>query len=98
MEEIKNGVKAFYAKTQADWRQWLAENHEKEVSVWLIIYKKDASANSLPHSNAVDEALCYKKDLPDAYVHIIEGAHMVLETNFEEVLNLINNFLSSNQR
>lgn len=59
MEEIKNGVKAFYAKTQADWRQWLAENHEKEVSVWLIIYKKDASANSLPHSNAVDEALCY---------------------------------------
>jgi pimeloyl-ACP methyl ester carboxylesterase len=47
---------------------------------------------------SVDEALCYKKDLPDAYVHIIEGAHMVLETNFEEVLNLINNFLSSNQR
>jgi uncharacterized protein YdeI (YjbR/CyaY-like superfamily) len=59
MEESKNGVSAFYAKTQADWRQWLAENHEKEVSVWLIIYKKDASADSLPHANAVDEALCY---------------------------------------
>jgi uncharacterized protein YdeI (YjbR/CyaY-like superfamily) len=59
MEESKNGVQAFYAKTQADWRRWLAENHEKEVSVWLIIYKKDASADSLPHANAVDEALCY---------------------------------------
>ncbi|NMN37649.1 uncharacterized protein YdeI (YjbR/CyaY-like superfamily) [Pedobacter sp. SG918] len=59
MEEMKNGVKAFYAETQADWRQWLAENHEKEVSVWLIIYKKDASKGSLPHANAVDEALCY---------------------------------------
>jgi uncharacterized protein YdeI (YjbR/CyaY-like superfamily) len=59
MEESKNGVSAFYAQTQADWRQWLAENHEKEVSVWLIIYKKDASADSLPHANAVDEALCY---------------------------------------
>ena len=47
---------------------------------------------------SVDEALCYKKDLPVAYVHIIDGAHMVLETNFEEVLNLINNFLSTNQR
>jgi len=59
MEESKNGVKVFYAKTQAGWRQWLAENHDKEVSVWLVIYKKDASADSLPHSNAVDEALCF---------------------------------------
>jgi len=59
MEESKNGVQAFYAKTQADWRQWLAENHEKEASVWLIIYKKEASASSLPHANAVDEALCF---------------------------------------
>ena len=47
---------------------------------------------------SVDEALCYKKDLPGAFVHIIDGAHMVLETNFEEVLNLINNFLSTNPR
>ncbi|WP_316848476.1 YdeI/OmpD-associated family protein [Pedobacter psychrodurus] len=59
MEESKNGVQAFYAKTQADWRQWLAENHKKEASVWLIIYKKDATASSLPHANAVDEALCF---------------------------------------
>jgi uncharacterized protein YdeI (YjbR/CyaY-like superfamily) len=59
MTESKNGVKAFYAKTQADWRHWLDKNHEKEASVWLIIYKKNASADTLPHSNAVDEALCY---------------------------------------
>jgi hypothetical protein len=31
MEESKNGVQAFYAKTQADWRRWLAENHEKAL-------------------------------------------------------------------
>ncbi|QNN40406.1 YdeI/OmpD-associated family protein [Pedobacter roseus] len=59
MEESKNGISAFYAKTQAHWRQWLEKNHEKEISVWLIIYKKDASASSLPHANAVDEALCF---------------------------------------
>ena len=46
----------------------------------------------------VDEALCYKKDLPGAHVHIIDGGHMVLETNFDEVLNLIDNFLCLNQR
>lgn len=45
----------------------------------------------------VDEAFCYKKDLPRAQTHIIDGGHMVLETNFDEVLNLINNFLDINQ-
>jgi len=59
MEEVKNGVNAFYAKTQAHWRKWLAENHEKEVSVWLIIYKKGTSADNLAHAQAVDEALCF---------------------------------------
>lgn len=41
------------------------------------------------------EADCYKRDLPDAQTHIIDGGHWALETNFDEVLNLINNFLSS---
>nr|WP_294948980.1 YdeI/OmpD-associated family protein [uncultured Mucilaginibacter sp.] len=59
MEELKNGIKAFYAPTQAEWRNWLMENHEKETSVWLILYKKDSPATSIPHTNAVDEALCF---------------------------------------
>lgn len=41
----------------------------------------------------VEESPCYKRDLPDAQVHIIEGGHMVLETNFDEVSALIENFL-----
>lgn len=42
----------------------------------------------------VAEAPCYKRDLPDADIRILEGGHMALETNFEEVLNLINGFMS----
>ncbi len=42
---------------------------------------------------SVNEALCYKRDLPVAYTHIIDGGHMVLETNFDEVLNLIYDFM-----
>jgi pimeloyl-ACP methyl ester carboxylesterase len=42
----------------------------------------------------VQEAHCYKRDLPNAKIHILEGSHMVLETHFNEVLHLINNFLS----
>lgn len=41
----------------------------------------------------VKEALCYKRDLPHAEVHIVEGGHMALETNFDEVLLLIEKFL-----
>jgi pimeloyl-ACP methyl ester carboxylesterase len=42
----------------------------------------------------VAEAQCYKRDLPNAQVHILDAAHMALETNFDEVSKLIRNFLS----
>ena len=42
----------------------------------------------------VKEASCYKKDLPDAHVHILDGGHMALETNFDEVSELMINFMS----
>ncbi len=43
----------------------------------------------------VEEASCYKRDLPEAQIHILDGGHMALETNFIEVLNLIDNFMPS---
>lgn len=43
----------------------------------------------------VAEAYCYKKDLPKAKTHILEGGHMALETNFDEVLNLIRSFMTN---
>ena len=41
----------------------------------------------------MEEAYCYKRDLPNAQINIIDGGHWALETNFDEVLNLIKNFL-----
>lgn len=41
---------------------------------------------------SVAEAHCYKRDLPNARVHILEGSHMLLETNFDEVVELISTF------
>jgi len=43
----------------------------------------------------VAEAPCYKRDLPNAQIYILDGGHMALETNFDEVLDIISNFLSS---
>jgi pimeloyl-ACP methyl ester carboxylesterase len=42
----------------------------------------------------VAEAPCYKRDLPNARVHILDSSHMALETNFEEMVGLISNFMS----
>ncbi|PRD54643.1 alpha/beta fold hydrolase [Sphingobacterium gobiense] len=42
----------------------------------------------------VAEANCYKRDLEQAEVHILEGGHMLLETNFDEVVELIDNFFT----
>jgi pimeloyl-ACP methyl ester carboxylesterase len=45
----------------------------------------------------VEEAYCYKRDLPNAQTHLIDGSHWVLETHFDEVCDLINKFLSTTQ-
>jgi pimeloyl-ACP methyl ester carboxylesterase len=44
---------------------------------------------------AIEEAGCYKRDLPDAQVHMLDGGHWALETNFDEVLGLINKFMAA---
>ena len=50
---------AFYAKDRAAWRQWLAEHHDKEKFIWLIIYKKDSAVDTVYINEAIDEAVCY---------------------------------------
>jgi pimeloyl-ACP methyl ester carboxylesterase len=42
---------------------------------------------------SVKEPPCYKRDLPNASINIIDGGHWALETNFDEVLRLIEDFL-----
>lgn len=57
--ELKNGIEAVSAKTRADWRQWLVENHQSEKSIWLIIYHKESPTPSVYYDEAVEEALCF---------------------------------------
>lgn len=52
-------AETFYPKTKADWRKWLAKNHNSQQAVWLLQYKKNSGHPSLSWSDAVDEALCY---------------------------------------
>lgn len=43
----------------ADWRQWLADNLDKQDGIWLRMYKKNSGVPSINYVQALDEALCY---------------------------------------
>lgn len=38
-------------------------------------------------------ARAYRRDLPDAELHLPDGAHWVLETNLDEIVELARDFL-----
>lgn len=57
--ELHNGQKTFHAKTRNEWRRWLRDNHDREKSVWLIIYHKRSTTKSVYYDEAVEEALCF---------------------------------------
>lgn len=46
-------------KSRAEWRRWLARNHDKSTGIWLVFFKIQASKTSLDYDAAVEEALCY---------------------------------------
>ncbi len=59
MEKRADDVATFYAESRQAWRDWLAQNHEVQRSVWLIIYKKSSGKSTVYYPEAVDEAMCF---------------------------------------
>jgi uncharacterized protein YdeI (YjbR/CyaY-like superfamily) len=44
---------------RAEWRDWLAANHERSTGVWLVTWKKAAGRPRVDYDAAVEEALCF---------------------------------------
>jgi uncharacterized protein YdeI (YjbR/CyaY-like superfamily) len=44
---------------RAEWRSWLAANHTRAESIWLVTFKKAAGERYLPYEDVVEEALCF---------------------------------------
>ncbi len=57
--EFYKNVKVVSASSRNAWREWLANHHITEKSVWLIIYKKESGTPTVYYPEAVDEALCF---------------------------------------
>jgi uncharacterized protein YdeI (YjbR/CyaY-like superfamily) len=48
-----------HAKTAAEWRRWLRDNHDKRQGVWLVAYKAATGKARLAYEDSIPEALCY---------------------------------------
>jgi uncharacterized protein YdeI (YjbR/CyaY-like superfamily) len=46
-------------RSPAEFRKWLAANHDKSDGIWLRIFKKNSETASVTYAEALDEALCF---------------------------------------
>jgi uncharacterized protein YdeI (YjbR/CyaY-like superfamily) len=46
-------------KNGAEWRAWLAVNHDQEREIWLVYFKASSGITSIDYETSVEEALCY---------------------------------------
>jgi len=52
-------MKTLEIKNRAEWRAWLAENHDRENEIWLVYYKKATGIPGIDYKDSLDEALCF---------------------------------------
>lgn len=45
--------------TRAEWRAWLAKNHDKQTKVAVVIHKKHTGKPSISHREFIEEAICF---------------------------------------
>jgi len=48
-----------HAKTTAEWRRWLRDNHDKAQGVWLVAYKAGTGKSRITYEESIPDALSY---------------------------------------
>ena len=48
-----------HAKTTAEWRGWLRDNHDKAQGVWLVAFKAATGKTRLTYEDSIPDALSY---------------------------------------
>lgn len=59
MAKFEDQLDKIEAIDRATWRNWLIQNHQSSIGVWLIYYKVKSGKPSVSYSEAVKEALCF---------------------------------------
>ena len=52
-------MKTLPFKSAADFRKWLAANHDQVDGLWLRFFKAKSGTPSITYAQALDQALCY---------------------------------------
>jgi len=65
------------------WQAWMQKNQPQLLVIWG---KYESSFDS-------SEPESYRRDVPSAEVHIVDGGHFALDTAAEEIAQLVRNFL-----
>jgi pimeloyl-ACP methyl ester carboxylesterase len=69
-----------------EWQAWMQKTHPKLLVLWG---KHDLSFDS-------GEPERYRKDIPDAEVHVLDAGHFALDTKADEIAELVRRFMSAN--
>ena len=52
-------TKSFTPSNLAAWRNWLAQNPDREQEVWLVYFKPVSGKTNIDYESSVEEALCF---------------------------------------
>lgn len=48
-----------HVERREQWREWLADHHDREAGVWLVSWKQATGKPRISYEAAVEEALCF---------------------------------------
>jgi len=48
-----------YFESRKSFRDWLEENHNRSLGIWMIFYKKHVNIDCIEYYEALQEALCF---------------------------------------
>jgi pimeloyl-ACP methyl ester carboxylesterase len=65
------------------WQAWLKQHHPPLLVLW----------GKYDPSFALPEAQAYRRDVPNAEIHVLDAGHFALDEKADEAATLIHNFL-----
>ena len=80
--DYRTNVKAY-----SKWQAWLRARQPRLLVIWG---KYELSFDS-------SEPEAYRRDVPNAQVHILDGGHFALDTAADEIAELVRGFVSSSR-
>ena len=70
------------------WQTWMREQQPRLLVIW----------GKYEMSFDPSEPESYRKDVPNAEVHMVDGGHFALDTAADEIAALVNGFMASSQK